>query len=487
MHIGTPAIERPPVDAAFIEELRRICGSDAVLAGRDETLVYDCDAFVIQKQYPDVVVLPGTTEQVSRIVRLCSERGIPFVGRGAGTGLAGGALPLQGGVIIALTRMKQILEVDYRNRRIRAQAGVVNLNLTRAVTSDGYHYAPDPSSQMACTIGGNVANNSGGPHTLKYGVTVNHVLGVTLVLPDGEVVELGGMEEEHPGYDLTGIVVGSEGTFGIVTEVVARLVRNPPAIRTLLAVFNTVEDATNTVSGIIAAGIVPAALEMMDKLILEAVEAAFKFGFPTDAGACLIIELDGLEAGIDQQVERVKEICNRNAAREIRTARPGPERDALWKARKRAFGACGRLAPSNVTQDGVIPRTKLPQMLGAIDEIVGRHGLRCANVFHAGDGNLHPLILFDEKEPEQVRHMLEASEEILRMCVSLGGSITGEHGIGIEKSGFITCQFSEKDLEVMGQLKAVFDPHGLCNPGKMFPTGHGCMEVTMKKRRSVAL
>lgn len=478
---------RSPIDAAFIAELRRICGPEAVLAGKDETLVYECDAFTFQKAHPEVVVLPTTTEQVSAVVRLCSKYRVPFIGRGAGTGLAGGTLAVEGGVIIAVTKMKKIKEIDLRNRRMTVEAGAVNLNLSRAIGGEGYQYAPDPSSQMACTIGGNVANNSGGPHTLKYGVTVNHVLGLTVVLPDGEIVKLGGKEEDALGYDLVGIVVGSEGTFGIVTEVVVRVVRLPQTVRTMLAVFETIEDATNTVSGIIAAGIVPAALEMMDKMIIQAVEAAFKFGFPLDAGACLIIELDGLEAGIDGLRERVLEICRANHAREIRTAASGAERDALWKARKRAFGAAGMLAPSNMTQDGVIPRTKLPVVLQEIDRIVDRHGLKVANVFHAGDGNLHPLLLFDERDPQQVKGVIAASEEILKMCVAYGGSITGEHGIGIEKSSYSSCQFSEKDLEVMFQLKAVFDPLGICNPGKMFPSGHGCMEVVMKKRKSVAV
>jgi glycolate oxidase len=386
-----------------------------------------------------------------------------------------------------MTRMKQILEVDLRNRRIVAQSGAVNISLTRAVSGQGYQYAPDPSSQMACTIGGNVNENSGGPHTLKYGVTVNHVLGLTLVLPDGEILKLGGKEEDRIGYDLVGVVVGSEGTFGIVTEVVARIVRLPQTVRTMLAVFDDVQDATNTVSGIIAAGIVPAALEMMDALIIQAVEAAFKFGFPLDAGACLIIELDGLEAGIDALAEQVRGICRTNRAREVRTAGSAAERDSLWKARKRAFGAVGRLAPSNITQDGVIPRTKLPQVLKEIDAIVSRHGLRVANVFHAGDGNLHPLLLFDEQVPEQVKAVVAAGEEILKMCVAFGGSITGEHGVGIEKSSYITCQFGEKDLEVMAQLKGVFNPQDLCNPGKLFPTGKGCLETTMHRRKSVAL
>lgn len=479
--------QSPPLTPGFCADLRSICGSDAVLASRDETLVYDCDAYVVEKHLPDAVVLPTSTEQVARIVGLCAREGVAFVARGAGTGLAGGAMAVSGGVVISLTRMKSILEVDYRNRRIVAQAGAVNLSLTRAVADRGYQYAPDPSSQMACTIGGNVANNSGGPHTLKYGVTVNHVLGVTLVLPTGETVRVGGKAGAPVGYDLTGLIVGSEGMFGVVTEVVARLVRQPPAIRTLLAVFGSIQEATTTVSGIIAAGIVPAALEMMDDVIIQAVEAAFKFGFPLDAGACLIIELDGLEAGIDAQVERVSAICRTFGSREIRIALPGPERDLLWKARKRAFGAAGRLAPSNITQDGVVPRTKLPEVLTQIREIVARHGLRVANVFHAGDGNLHPLILFDERIPGQIEAVVAASEEILRLCVSHGGSITGEHGIGLEKSGFIDCQFTPHDLETMKRLKGVFDPRSLCNPGKMFPTGHGCLEVSLKKRRSVAL
>lgn len=481
------APQHAAINHGFIEELRRICGREAVLSTPEDTLVYDCDAFVIQKQHPDVVILPTTTEQVAAVVRLCNEREVPFLGRGAGTGLSGGALALNGGVIIALTKMKRILEVDLRNRRIVAQAGAVNISLTRAVAADHYQYAPDPSSQMACTIGGNVAENSGGPHTLKYGVTVNHILGLTVVLPTGEVVQLGGKEEEQIGYDLVGLVVGSEGTFGIVTEVIARLVREPQSIRTLLAVFESVDSATNAVSGIIASGIVPAALEMMDRLIIQAVEAAFHFGFPLDAGACLIVELDGLEAGIDALTERVRGICMQHGAREVRTAKPGPERDALWKARKRAFGAVGRLAPSNITQDGVIPRTKLPEVLREIDAIVAKYGLQVANVFHAGDGNLHPLILFDERIPEQLTGVILASEEILKLCVQHGGSITGEHGIGIEKTGFVTAQFSPKDLEVMARIKRVFNPKDLCNPGKLFPSNKSCLETSMKKRKSVAL
>jgi glycolate oxidase len=475
------------MEADFIGSLREICDPDAVLVGRGETLVYECDAYTLQKDLPEVVVLPTSTEQVAAVVRLCAERGVPFLGRGAGTGLSGGALPVEGGVVISLTRMKRILSIDLRNRRMVVEAGVVNLSLTRAVAAQGYQYAPDPSSQMACTIGGNVAENSGGPHTLKYGVTVNHVLGLKVVLPDGRVVDLGGEVEDRPGYDLTGVVVGAEGTFGIVTEVSVRIIRQPQTCRTMLAIFEDVGAATETVSAIIAAGIVPAALEMMDQLIIQAVEAAFHFGFPLDAGACLIVELDGLEAGIDGLADQARRICLEHGAREVRLAAPGPERDLLWKARKRAFGACGRLAPSNITQDAVIPRTLLPQVLRQIQAIVDRYGLRVANVFHAGDGNLHPLILFDERDPDQIQRAVDASTDIIKTCVAHGGSITGEHGIGIEKSGYVSEMFSEDDLDVMRRVKQVFNPRDLCNPGKIFPTGKGCVEITMRKRKSVAL
>lgn len=470
----------------FLDELRRLCGEDGVLAGRNETLVYDCDAYTLEKEFPEVVVLPRSTEAVAGVVRLCAREGVPFVARGAGTGLSGGALAARGGVIVALTRMRRILEIDLRNRRIVAEAGAVNISLTRAVAKEGYQYAPDPSSQMACTIGGNVGENSGGPHTLKYGVTVHHVLGLTLVLPDGEVVALGGRTEESPGYDLPGIVVGSEGTLGIVTEVTARLVRQPQAYRTMLAVFDSVDDATHAVSGIIAAGIVPAALEMMDQIIIRAVEASFHLGLPTDAAACLIVELDGLEAGLDDQAAATTAILTGHGAREVRAAATEADRAALWMARKKAIGAAGRLAPSNCTQDGVIPRTKLPEVLQAIRGIGAKYGVTIANVFHAGDGNLHPVVLFDERNREEVRRVIDAGTEILRTCVEVGGSITGEHGVGVEKIDHMAFLFSPTDLEVMGRLKRVFNPRDLCNPGKIFPTSKGCLEV-MLRRRSVAL
>ena len=390
--------------------------------------------------------------------------------RGAGTGLSGGCLPGIAPLMIGVSRMRRIRSIDLANRRLVAEAGVVNADVTRAVRGAGLQYVPDPSSQNACTIGGNVAENSGGPHTLKYGVTTNHVLGVELVLPDGEIVELGGDVEETLGYDLTGVVCGSEGTFGIVTAATLRLEPIPAAVTTLLAVFETVAAATATVSGVIAAGIVPAALEMMDRTIVGAVEAAYRFGFPTDAGAILIIEIDGDAAGLPPLAAEITEICRANGARSVRTAADEGERAALWKSRKRAFGAVGRLAPNYCTQDGVVPRTRLPEILVRIEEIGTRHRLRIGNVFHAGDGNIHPIILYDERDPDQVRRVLAAGREILRACVDLGGSVTGEHGIGIEKMQELGLIFGGDDLAAMQRVRAVFDPEQRANPGKIFPS-----------------
>jgi glycolate oxidase len=466
---------------AILKQLAQIVGAQGVLSGRDQTLVYDCDAYTIEKAPPEVVVLPTTTGQVAEVVRLANRERIPFVPRGAGTGLSGGALA-HGGILITLTRMNRILETDYRDRRIRAQAGAVNIKLTQAVSERGYLYAPDPSSQNSCTLGGNVAENSGGPHTLKYGVTTNHVLEVTMVMPNGSVKTFGGATEDPTGYDLVGVIVGSEGTFGIVTEVVVRMVRQPQAYRTLLGVFNSIADATNTVSDIIAAGIIPAALEMMDQLILQAVEMAFGFGFPTDAGAVLLVELDGLAASLDRQAKQVETICERNGSREVRVALTAEDRNRLWIARKRGIGATGRLAPSAVTHDGVIPRTRLPHLLELIGQIGEKHGLRIANVFHAGDGNLHPCILFDERDPDQIRRVMEAGGEILKACVDEGGSVTGEHGIGVEKREFISLMFSPRDLEVMKRLREAFNPDELCNPGKVLPSSrHVCTESFVRQ------
>src|SRR5438105_4510562 len=384
----------------LIDRLRQIVGAEALLTAPSELFVYECDAYTVEKNRPDVVVFPNSTEQVAAVVRACNELDVPFLPRGAGTSLAGGCLAVGGGVVISLMRMKRILEVNYRDRYAVVQPGVVNLWLTNHLKPHGYHFAPDPSSQGACTVGGNVATNSGGPHTLKYGVTVNHVLGVTLVLPDGSVIKTGGPAEDNPGYDLTGIIVGSEGTFGVVTEITCRITRNPEAYRTLLGVFETVDDATNTISDLIGAGIVPAALEMLDQLILKAVEEAFHFGFPLDAGAVLIMEVDGLEAGLEHSAERIAAIAKKNNAREVRRANTDAERALLWKSRKQAFGAVGRLAPSYCTQDGVVPRTKLPQILRIIQAIGEKYDIGIANGFHAGDGNIYPILLFDERDSD---------------------------------------------------------------------------------------
>jgi glycolate oxidase len=479
-------MESKKVDESLLAAIRGIVGDDGVVARDTELLVYECDGYTLERAVPQAVVLPRSTRQVSDLCRLLHRRQIAFVPRGAGTGLSGGCLPIDAPVMICTSRMKRIIEIDITNRRAVVEAGIVNLDVTKAVAAHGLCYAPDPSSQAACTIGGNIAENSGGPHTLKYGVTTNHVLGLELVLPDGDVVALGGASEDPPGYDLTGLVVGSEGTFGIVTQATLRLIRQPHAWKTLLAVFENVAEATATVSGIIRAGIIPAALEMMDQIIVGAVEQAYRFGFPTDAGAVLIVELDGLAAGLDEQADRVTEICRANRARDVRVARDEAERALLWKCRKRAFGAVGRLAPNYCTQDGVVPRTKLPEILARIQEAGRRYGLRIGNVFHAGDGNIHPILLYDERNDGETRRVVQAGRDILEACVELGGSVTGEHGIGVEKIAQMPLLFSDADLELMRRIRHVFDPDGRCNPGKIFPTPGVCVE-TARPRRQVPL
>src|SRR5438270_9663378 len=466
------------------DRLKEIVGPDALLTSRSDLLVYECDGYTIEKNTPDVVVFPTSTEQVVEVLKLCNRLNVPFLPRGAGTSLAGGCLPVGGGVMIALTRMKRILEVSTRDRYAVVEPGVVNLWLTNHLKPHGYHSPPHPSSQGACTVGGNVATNSGGPHTLKYGVTVNHVLGLEFVLPDGRVVRTGGPAEDNPGYDLTGVMVGSEGTFGIAAKAWVRITRNPEAYRTLLGVFETVDDATNTISDIIGAGIIPGALEMLDKLILQAVEAAFHFGFPLDAGAVLIMEVDGLEAGLEQDAERIAAIARKNGAREVRRANSEADRLLLWKSRKQAFGAVGRLAPSYCTQDGVVPRTRLPHILREIQRIGKQYDLRIANVFHAGDGNIHPILLFDERDPDQVKRVLAASHEILEECVRVGGSVTGEHGIGVEKIDFMPRLFTPEDLATMLRLPQAFTPDGRCSPRKMLPTAGACIEPSKAGRRA---
>lgn len=465
--------------------LRAIVGDAAVVDKPDELLVYECDAYTLEKNPPNAVVLPRTTEQISQIVKLCASLNVPIIPRGAGTSLSGSLLAVTGGVVISLARMNRVLSVDVRNRRALVEAGCVNAWITNAVKSHGLYYAPDPSSQTACTIGGNVAMNSGGPHTLKYGVTTDHVLGFELVLPDGEIVWLGTTPEggeDVDGYDLRGAVIGCEGMFGVITRVLVRLIRAPQGYKTLLGIFETVDDASQTVSDIIAAGIVPGAMEMMDQLITQAIEAAYKFGFPLDAGAVLIVELDGLAAGLESQAQRVIEICKRNKAREVRVAQSEQERADLWKCRKRAFGAIGRLSPNFLTQDGVVPRSKLPEIMRFIRACTAKYGLRIPNVFHAGDGNIHPLILYDERDPEQVRKAVQAGNDILEKCIELGGSVTGEHGIGVEKMDLMAKQFTKDDLDAMRTLRRVFDPDHRCNPHKMFPGSKRCSDFAPKKQ-----
>ena len=475
------------VSAHLVDRFREIVGLDGVLSANSDLAVYECDGFVIEKNRPDVAVFPRTTEQVASVVRLCHEAGVPFVPRGAGTSLAGGCLPVGGGVMILLTRMNRILKISVRDRYAIVEPGVVNIRLTEALRGTGYHYAPDPSSQGACTIGGNVATNSGGPHTLKYGVTVNHVLGVEAVLADGSVVQIGGPAEDPLGLDLTGTVVGSEGTLAIVTKAWVRLTRDPQGCRTMLGVFESVDDATGAISEIIGAGIIPAALEMMDAGILVAVEQAFHFGFPLDAKAILLIEVDGLAAGLDRQRDRIIELCKTCHAREVRLAADEKERQKLWKCRKQAFGAVGRLSPSYCTQDGVVPRTKLPYIFKRITEIGRMYDVRIVNVFHAGDGNIHPILLFDERDAEQIERVLKASGEILEECIACGGSVTGEHGIGVEKINFMNKLFAPEDLAAMTRLREAFNPQNLLSPGKMLPTAGACGLEQKHPSRQAAL
>ena len=471
------------MNAGVAKSLVELLGPEGVVANPDALSVYDCDGYTLERSIPEIVVLPKSTEEVAATVRFLHDRQIAFVPRGAGTGLSGGCLPVQAPVMIGTSRLNRILHIDILDRTLIAQSGVVNLWVSNAVKEQGFQYAPDPSSQQACTIGGNVAENSGGPHTLKYGVTTNHVLGLEIVLPDGDVVELGGAVEDVPGYDLRGVTIGAEGTFGIVTQATLRLTRQPQASRTFLAVFESVHHATQTVSDVISSGIVPAALEMMDTLIIQAVEAAFHVGFPTDAGAVLIIEIDGPAAGLDPQTEKIREVCRQNHAREVRIARDDAERQAIWKSRKRAFGAIGRLSPNYCTQDGVVPRTKVPDILQRIADVAEKYRLRIANVFHAGDGNIHPILMYDERNADETRRVVDAGQEILSACVELGGSLTGEHGIGIEKMGQMPLIFSPEDLLVMSQLRAVFNPDNLCNPNKIIPTPGGCIDVTRPRRQ----
>ncbi len=475
---NSPAIipsHQPALTDEVIRSLKATLGDRNVLTTRDELVVYESDALTLHKNIPSAVVIPSNAEEVAAAVRILAQAGIPFLPRGAGTGISGGAVSLGGAVIIEMARLNRILEIDYENQLAVVEPGVINVQLSQATAPSGFHYAPDPSSQMACTIGGNVAENSGGPHCLKYGMTTNHVLAVEVVLPSGEMVTLGGGGVDSAGYDLLGLFVGSEGTFGIVTKATLKLTRLPQSVKTMLAEFMTVTDASRTVSDIIAAGMLPAALEMIDKLTLEAIEnSIFAGGFPTDVAALLIIEIDGLAVGIEHDAERAVEICLRNNARAVRVAKDDAERMKLWAARKRAFGAMGRIKADLMVQDAVIPRSRLPEVLDEIYRIAERYKLTVANVFHAGDGNLHPNISFDGRDPVQVERVEAASKEIMQLCVGVGGSITGEHGVGMDKIEAMRLIFSEDDLERMLAVKDVFNPAGLCNPGKVVPTTKTC-------------
>jgi len=452
----------------LVQALRARIGAENVLSAPSELAVYDCDALTVERHRPEAVVLPRTTSHVVEVVRLCREHQAPIVPRGAGTSLAGGCVPVGGGVVVALTRMNRILEVSLRDRMALVEAGVPNLQLTRKLAGTGYHFAPDPSSQGASTIGGNVATNAGGPHTLKYGVTVNHVLGLEAVTADGSIVRVGPVENPAE-LDLLGLMVGGEGTLGIVTKVWVRLTRDPQDYRTMRAVFNSIDDACRTVSGIIAAGIIPAAMELMDRAIMTALEEAFHFGFPLDAGAILVIELDGPSVGLDAQRDRVVEFCQSSGAREVLHAATARERMLLWKCRKSAAGALGRLAPCYLTQDGVVPRTRLPEIIHRILDIGRKHRVRLVNVAHAGDGNVHPVMLFDPRDPDEIRRALAAGRELLEACIECGGSVTAEHGIGIEKIDLMEKLFGPEDLDAMRRVRESFDPVGRFNPGKVLP------------------
>jgi len=461
---------------ALSNELRAIVGEHYVLIEKEDVIVYEQDGSIFQVM-PEIVVLPANVEQVSAVIKAAKRANVPIVPRGSGTGLAGGAVPAEGGIVLSLARLDRILKIDLPNRIAIVEPGVINQDVTKAVAEDGFFYAPDPSSQAACSIGGNVANNSGGPHTLAYGVTTNHVLGLEVVLDDGQIIWLGGEVPDTPGYDLCGIFVGSEGTLGIVTKIAVRLMKTRESVRTLLAVFDQMDHATQTVVDITGAGIIPAALEMMDRTTIEAVERGAPVGLPRDAEAVLIVEVEGVREQTEKAVEVARGICQRNGAREARVARDESERQLLWKGRKGAFGAMGALAPNYYVQDGVVPRSQLPEIMRRIAEISKQYNLRIANVFHAGDGNLHPNILFDMRTPGELDRVVEAGAATLRACIELGGSITGEHGIGIEKKAYIGLLFNEADLEAMSRVRKVFDPDGRFNPAKLFPTPVSCGEV----------
>jgi glycolate oxidase len=464
------------MDSRLLHELKTLLGADGVLHQPEDLLLYEYDGSV-EVARPDCVVFPRNTEDVGAIVKLANKYDTAIVGRGAGTGLSGGALARQGGIVIVFSRMNRILEVDVENQRARVQPGVVNLDLSVAVAHTGLHFAPDPSSQKACTIGGNVSENSGGPHTLAYGVTTNHVVGLTVVLPNGDVVKLGNPALDPVGYDLPGLFVGSEGTLALVTEVTVKLTRNPEAVKTLLAVYDKVDDATETVAEITRRGITPAACEMFDSWTIRAVEEYVHAGYPIGAAALLLIDVDGLREAVETDAEAVADICRTHHATEVRVARDAAERDLLWKGRKNAFGAVGRISPTYYAMDGVIPRTKLPETLRRLEQIGKKYGFEIGNIFHAGDGNLHPLIPFNGRDRDEFRRAIAAGTEIIRTCIDMGGSITGEHGVGMEKDHLMPYLFSADDLALMRRVHDAFNPSGLLNPGKILPSAKACGEI----------
>lgn len=456
-----------------VHDIEKLLGPRGYLYRTEDLALYEYDGGV-DKARPDLVAFPQSTDDVVAIVKIARDRKVPIVGRGAGTGLSGGAIPRAGGIVISFARMNRIREIDLDNEWAVVEPGVVNIEVTNAVDAAGYFFAPDPSSQRACTIGGNVAENSGGPHTLCYGVTTNHVLGLEAVLPDGSVIHTG---HGSPGYDLAGLLTGSEGTMALVTSITVRLLRKPERVKTILAIYDTVDDCAGTVAEITARAITPAAIEMLDGVMLRMVEEATHAGYPLDAAAVLLIELEGLSEAVEEQAEQIRAACTACHAREFRIARSAEERELLWKGRKNAFGAVGRVSPSYYVQDGVVPRTQIAPTLRHIHAISEKYGLEISNIFHAGDGNMHPIILFDPRKPGELERAKQAGDEILRFCIAAGGSITGEHGVGMEKMELIGEQFSDDSLEMIRRFKSLFDPSCRLNPGKVLPTGKGCMEI----------
>jgi len=453
---------------ALVSELQQIVGKANVRDSAVDLQLYGYDAY-LEERRPDVVVFVHSTEEVAGVVRACNKHGVPFVPRGGGTNLTGGTIPTKGGVVLEMIRMNRILEVDRENLRARVQPGLFNLEFGTALAPLGYQYLPDPASQKAATLGGNVAENSGGPHCFKYGVTTNHVMGLTVVLPDGKVARIGGKAPDAPGYDLPGVFVGSEGTLGICTEIVAKIVHLPEGVKTLLAIYDSIEEGSETVSAIVAAGMVPATLEMMDQLVIKAVEEFIHCGFPLDCATVLIIEVDGLKDDLEVQAKAIAELCRAHGAREVRVAKDDAERAALWAGRRGAFGAVARITPSYLVCDGTVPRTALPQVLRKVAEVSKKYDLQIPNVFHAGDGNLHPLILFDWRDAEQKARVMKAGMEILELCVEVGGTISGEHGVGLEKIDAMHLVHGESEIRAQLRVKKAFDPPNLANPGKMFP------------------